>query len=90
MSYLGIDELKFDKTIVIFEISSLKFVKNQFLANKVTFGIGSVFSKGPVSAFSEGSGPGPFYKVRLILDIDFLSLRICKDILTMVLEIQYH
>ena len=86
MSYLGIDELKFDKTIVIFEISSLKFVKNQFLANKVTFGIGSVFSKGPVSAFSEGSGPGPFYKVRLII----LSLRICKDILTMVLEIQYH
>ena len=63
MSYLAIDDLKFDKTMVIFEINTLEFVKNEFLAIPVTFGIGFVFSKGPGSAFSEGSGRGPLYKV---------------------------
>ena len=43
------------KNIVIFEISTLKFVKNESLTHTVNFGIGS--------AFSEGPGPGPLCKV---------------------------
>ena len=36
-----------------------------FLTHTVNFGIRSVFSKRPASAFSEGPGPGlvPLYKV---------------------------
>ena len=64
MPYLGIFELKLSETIVIFEISTLKFVKNESLSHTVNFGIGSAFSKGPGSAFSEGLGQvsGPLYK----------------------------
>ena len=53
------------KLIVIFEISTLKFVIIESLTHTVNYGIGSAFSKGPGSAFSEsrGSGPGPLYKV---------------------------
>ena len=40
------------KAIVIFGISTLKFVKNKFLVNTANFGIGSTFSKGPGSTFS--------------------------------------
>ena len=65
--YLGILGLEFQKFIVIFEISTLEFVKNESLTHIMNFGIGSGFSKGPGSAFSEGlgrvSGPGPLYKV---------------------------
>ena len=43
------------KNIVIFEISTLKFVKNESLTHTVNFGIGF--------AFSEGPGPGSLYKV---------------------------
>ena len=46
MSYLDIFWLEFYKTIVIFETSTFKF-------------IGSAFSKGPESTFSEGLGPDP-------------------------------
>ena len=61
MPYLGIFGLEFQKTIVIFEISTLEFVKYESLTHTMNFGIGSAFSKGPGSAFSEG--PGPLYKV---------------------------
>ena len=65
MPYLGIFGLESQKTIVLFEISTLKFVINESLTHTVNFGIGSAFSKGPGSAFSEGPGPGPgpLYKV---------------------------
>ena len=51
----------------IFEISTLKFVKNESLTHTVKFGIGSAFSKGRGSVFSDGPGPGPdpLYKVYL-------------------------
>ena len=45
------------KTIVIFAINTLKFVKNESLTHTMNFGIGSAFSKGPRSVFSEGPGP---------------------------------
>ena len=50
---------------LIFEISTLKFVKNGSLTHTVNFGLGSAFSTDPRSAFSEGPGqcPGPLYKV---------------------------
>ena len=59
MPYLGIFGVEFQKTIVIFEISTPKFVIHESLIHTVNFGIGSAFSKGLVSAFSEGPGPGP-------------------------------
>ena len=67
MPYLGIFGLEFQKTIVIFEISTLEFVKNECLTHTMIFGIGSAFSKGLESAFSEGPGPGlgPPYKICL-------------------------
>ena len=43
----------FKKTIVIFEINTLKFLKNKFLTNTVSFGVGSAFSNGTGSAFFE-------------------------------------
>ena len=61
MPYLGIFGLEFQKTIVIFEISTLEFVKYESLTHTVNFGIGSAFSKDPWSVFSEGLGP--LYKV---------------------------
>ena len=69
MSYLGIFGLEFQKVIVIFEISTLEFVKNESLTHKMNFGIGSAFSKIPVSAFSEGPAPSPGlpYKVCLFI-----------------------
>ena len=57
MPYLGIFGLEFQETIVIFEISTFRFVKNEFLTHTVNFGIGSTFSE------SAGKGPGPLYKV---------------------------
>ena len=75
ISYLGIFGLEFSKTIVIFEVRTLKFDKNESLTHTVNFGIGSVFSKGPGSAFSEGPGrgQGTLYKVCHFLGYD-LSL----------------
>ena len=48
--YLG---WNLQKTIVAFEVSTLEFVKNEFLTHTVNFGIASAFSKGPGSTFSE-------------------------------------
>ena len=61
MSYLGIFRLELKKTLVIFEISTFEFLKNESLTHKVNFGIGSAFSKGSGSGFSEG--PGLLHKV---------------------------
>ena len=44
--------LIFDINIVIFEISTLEFVKCEFLTHTVNFGIGSAFCKGLGSVFS--------------------------------------
>ena len=41
---------------IIFEISTLKFVKIDFLSDRMNFGTGSTFSVGP------GAGPGVLYK----------------------------
>ena len=62
---VGIFGLEFLKTIDIFEIRTLKFVKNESLTHTVNFGIGSAFSKGPGSTFFDDPrpGPGPLYKV---------------------------
>ena len=57
MPYLGIFGLEFQETIVIFEISTLKFVKNGSLTHAMNKGPGSAFSEGP------DPGPGPLYKV---------------------------
>ena len=63
MPWLGIFGLEFQETI--FEISTLKFVKNKFLIHAMKFDIGSAFSRGPGSAFSKGPCPdlGLPYKV---------------------------
>ena len=58
----GLFGVEFEKNIVIFEISTLKFVKNESLTHTVNFGIGSDLPKGLGSAFSVGPGPGPLYK----------------------------
>ena len=57
MLYLGIFGLEFLKTVVIFEMSTLKFVINESLIHTVNFGPGFAFSEGP------GLGLGPLYKV---------------------------
>ena len=44
------------KNIVIFEVSTLEFVKNKFLNHTPNLGIGLAFSKDPGSAFSKGPG----------------------------------
>ena len=51
MPYLGVSGLEILKTIVIFEISNLEFVKQESLTHTVNIGIGSAFSKGLGSAF---------------------------------------
>ena len=59
MPYLGIFGLEFEKAFVISEISNLEFLKNESWTHAVNFGIGSAFSKGPGSCFSEDPVPGP-------------------------------
>ena len=59
MPNLGIFGVEFLKGIVIFEISTLKFVKAESLTHTVNFGIGSAFSEGS----GPGPGPGPLSKV---------------------------
>ena len=65
LPYLGVSRLEFERAIVIFKISNLEFIKNEFLTSIVNFSIGSVFSKAPGSTFSEGpvAGPGFLCKV---------------------------
>lgn len=52
------------KAIIIFVISTLEYVRNEFLTHPLSFGLGSTFSKDQGSSFSEGSKPGlgPLYK----------------------------
>lgn len=47
----------FDKAVIIFETSTVEFAKNRFSVNTMSCGIGSAFSEGPRSTFSEGSSP---------------------------------
>ena len=65
MSYLDIFGLEVLITIVIFEICTLEFVKHLSLTHIMNFGIGSGFSKGMGSTFSEcpGQSRDPPYKV---------------------------
>ena len=57
----------FQNDIVVYEISALEFLKNEFLPYSVDFGVGLIFSKSLTPAFSAGRypgpGPDPFYKV---------------------------
>ena len=46
MHCLGIIRPEFKKRIFIFETSTLKMIKNEFLTHTVNFGIGFTFSKG--------------------------------------------
>ena len=47
MLYLGTFGLELEKSILISEISTLEFLKNESLTHTVSFGIGFAFSKGP-------------------------------------------
>ena len=58
LPYLSIFELNFKKTIVMFDINTLKFVKNEFWTHRMNFGIESSFSKGPQCALFESPGVG--------------------------------
>ena len=51
MPYLGIFGVDFLKANVIFDVSTLEFVKNKFLTHAVNFGIRTAFSKVLGSAF---------------------------------------
>ena len=64
MPYLDIFRLKFLKTMIIFEINTLK---NEFSTYAVNFGIRFTFYKGPGYTFSECLGPvlGLFHKAYL-------------------------
>ena len=44
----------FQNDIVIYEISALEFLKNEFLPHSVYFGVGFTFSKSLAPTFSEG------------------------------------
>ena len=57
MPYLDIFGLEFENKILIFEISTLEFVKIEFLTDTVNFGIESSFSDAP------DAGLGLIYKV---------------------------
>ena len=50
--------LPFEKPIV----STLKFIKIEFLTTTVSFGTGFTFYKGSRANFSEGPSPGPLMK----------------------------
>ena len=52
MAYLSIFGLEFENNIVISEISTSEFVKNEYLTHTVNISIGSAFSNGPGSIFS--------------------------------------
>ena len=58
MPYLGIFGLEFQKTVVIFEVSTLEFVKNESLTYTMNFGVGSTFSKVSGVRFCGRSGSG--------------------------------
>ena len=77
MLYLVIFGLEFQKTVVIFEISTFKFVKTESLTHTVNFGIGTTFSKGPASPFSggPGTGTGLLYKVCPFLQETLINIK---------------
>ena len=58
MSYFNVFRINLKKNSFIFDISTVEFVKYQFLTNTVNFGIRFAVTKGPESAFSEDPGPG--------------------------------
>ena len=68
MSYLGTFGLEFQKTIVIFEIGTLEFVKNESLTHTINFGIGSALSKGPGVRFF-----GRFFRFTKYAMRDYMS-----------------
>ena len=70
MPYLGIFGLEFQKSIVILEISTLEFAKNESLTHTINFGIGSTFSKvaGPL-----------FQKVRVLVRTRFINYAVFND-----------
>ena len=80
MSYLGIFGLQFQKTMVIFEISTLGFVKNEFLTHRLSFCIGSVYSKNAVSVF---------LKVRILLQLSFIKYALLdtRDLVLLVVSL---
>ena len=51
LPYIGLFGIEFEKkkTVVTFEISTLKSIKNEFLINIASFGAGFAFSEDPVS-----------------------------------------
>ena len=57
MLYFEFFGLEFENNIVIFEIGTFKFAKNNLLMHTMNFGIESPFSKCPGSAFSQCLGP---------------------------------
>ena len=67
MSYFNVLRINLKKNSFIFDISTIVFVKYQFLTNTVNFGIRFAVTKGPESPFSEDLGPGwnPFPKMCL-------------------------
>ena len=70
------------KNIVLFEVSTLEFIKNEFLTRRMNFGIGSSFSKGPESTFLKGAGPGPcpLCKVCQFFQKNFKRIPFCKNV----------
>ena len=66
MPCLGIFGLKFKKPIVIFKVSTVKFVKNESSTHTVNFGIGSAFSRGSGSAFLKDRARVRFIKYAVV------------------------
>ena len=57
--------LEFEKTLVLFEVSTLQFIKIEILTIIVHFDRELCFSKGPRSAFSESLSPD----LRLLFEV---------------------
>ena len=67
MLYLGTFGLQTEKAVVISEISTFKFLKDESLTHTVNFGVGLAFSKGPASSFSED--PGVLFNIKFLTQI---------------------
>ena len=59
MPYFSVFGLKSKKKTIIFEISTLTFVKYKFLTHAVIFSMRCTFCKGLGSAFSQDLGQDP-------------------------------
>ena len=64
---MGTFGLQFEKAVVISEISTFKFLKDESFTHTVDFDIGLAFSKGPASSFSED--PGVLFKIKFLTQI---------------------